>query len=53
MIMPVMNEPEFQKILHKNNFCTVPFIFLTAKNEINLTRKCFNAGADDFIFFFR
>jgi two-component system, sensor histidine kinase and response regulator len=50
IMMPVMDGQEFQKRVHENKFLsTIPFIFLTAKNETNLMRKCFNAGADDFL----
>ncbi len=50
LMMPVMDGHEFQKIVHESNFLSsIPFIFLTAKNEANIMRRCLNDGADDFL----
>lgn len=50
IMMPVMDGEVFQKIVHDDKLLgVIPFIFLTAKNEHNLIRKCLNSGADDFI----
>lgn len=50
IMMPVMDGETFQKIIYENKILsTIPFIFLTAKIEEDLDRKCFNEGADDFL----
>ncbi|WP_366186782.1 response regulator [Flavobacterium ovatum] len=50
IMMPVMDGYSFQKIVHDDKLLSsIPFIFLTAKNENNLMRKCLINGADDFL----
>lgn len=50
MVMPVMNGTELHENIKKNNFLSnIPFIFLSAKNEVDLIRKCLQDGADDFL----
>jgi two-component system sensor histidine kinase/response regulator len=50
IMMPVMDGNEFHQIVQENHLLSpIPFIFLTAKNETNLMRKCLLDGADDFI----
>lgn len=50
IMMPIMNGNEFHRIVREDHsLSTIPFIFLTAKNEDNLFRKCLLEGADDFI----
>lgn len=48
--MPVMDGYSFHEIIRQNKFLeTIPFIFLTAKNDNNEMRECLLNGADDFI----
>jgi len=50
IMMPVMDGLEFHEIISKDSVLSaIPFIFLSAKQEENLMRKCLNRGADDFI----
>ena len=50
MVMPVMNGSELHENIKKNKYLsTIPFIFLSAKNEVELIRKCLQDGADDFL----
>jgi CheY-like chemotaxis protein len=50
MVMPVMNGTEFFDIVKNNAFLNhIPFIFLSAKNEIDLIKKCLMNGADGFL----
>lgn len=50
IMMPVMDGNVFHEIVKENqSLNSIPFIFLTAKNEINLMRKCMLDGADDFL----
>lgn len=48
--MPVMDGSTLLEIIKDiNSLNTIPFIFLTAKKESNLMRKCLLEGADDYI----
>jgi CheY-like chemotaxis protein len=48
--MPVMDGYSFHEIIRHNRFLeTIPFVFLTAKNDNNEMRECLLNGADDFI----
>lgn len=50
IMMPVMDGNMLHSIIKDNqSLSAIPFIFLTAKNEINLMRKCLLDGADDFL----
>ncbi|CAD0006623.1 response regulator [Flavobacterium salmonis] len=50
IVMPVMNGAEFYENVKKNKLLSqIPFIFLSAKNEIDLIRKCLLDGVDDFL----
>lgn len=50
IMMPVMDGNQLHDILKENrSLAAVPFIFLTAKKENNLMRKCMLDGVDDFI----
>jgi two-component system sensor histidine kinase/response regulator len=50
IMMPVMDGNEFHRIVQENHSLSpIPFVFLTAKNEDNLMRKCLLDGADDFL----
>jgi two-component system sensor histidine kinase/response regulator len=50
IMMPVMNGIMLHEIIKDNHsLSSIPFIFLTAKKEKNLMRKCLVSGADDFI----
>ncbi|AWG23064.1 hybrid sensor histidine kinase/response regulator [Flavobacterium faecale] len=50
IMMPVMDGFMFYEILKEvKPLSAVPFIFLTAKKEDNLMRKCLLLGADDFL----
>lgn len=50
IMMPIMNGNEFHRVVREDySLGSIPFIFLTAKNEDNLFRKCLLEGADDFI----
>jgi two-component system sensor histidine kinase/response regulator len=50
IVMPIMDGNIFQEIVKENQlFSSIPFIFLSAKNEIDLMRKCLSDGADDFL----
>lgn len=50
IMMPVMDGSKlFEIIKDINSLNSIPFIFLTAKKENNLMRKCLLDGADDFI----
>lgn len=48
--MPVMDGNTFHEIVRENKSLNViPFIFITAKKEYNLKKKCIIDGADEFI----
>lgn len=50
MVMPVINGAELFGIVKSNTFLNhIPFIFLSAKNEIDLIEKCLLDGADGFL----
>lgn len=50
IMMPVMDGNTFHEIIKDiPSLNTIPFIFLTAKKENNLMRKCLVQGADDFL----
>jgi two-component system sensor histidine kinase/response regulator len=50
IMMPVMDGNAFHDIIKENQLISsIPFIFLTAKKEENLMRKCLLDGADDFL----
>lgn len=50
MVMPVMNGTELFDIVKNNAFLNhITFIFLSAKNEIDLIKKCLMDGADGFL----
>ena len=50
IMMPVMDGSTFLQIIKDiNSLNSIPFIFLTAKKESNLMRKCLLEGADDYI----
>jgi two-component system, sensor histidine kinase and response regulator len=50
IMMPVMDGNMFHEIVMENNTLNaIPFIFLTAKKEIKIKRKCLLDGADDFM----
>jgi two-component system sensor histidine kinase/response regulator len=50
IMMPVMDGNTFHEIIKEiHSLNSIPFIFLTAKKENNLMRKCLLDGADDFI----
>ena len=50
IMMPVMDGQILHKIVKENHSLTaIPFIFLTAKKEDNLMRKCLLDGVDDFM----
>ena len=50
IMMPVMDGSTFLEIIKDiNSLNSIPFIFLTAKKESNLMRKCLLDGADDYI----
>ncbi|MDI6031971.1 response regulator [Flavobacterium sp. LB2P84] len=50
IMMPVMDGNTFHEIIKDiHSLNSIPFIFLTAKKENNLMRKCLLDGADDFI----
>jgi two-component system sensor kinase len=50
ILMPIMDGPTFHDIIKNNTLLSaIPFIFLSAKKEENLMRKCFLQGADDFL----
>lgn len=50
IMMPVMDGHIFHEAIQKNeSLSAIPFVYLTAKNEENLARKCLSQGADDFI----
>jgi CheY-like chemotaxis protein/anti-sigma regulatory factor (Ser/Thr protein kinase) len=50
IMMPVMDGSTLLEIIKDiNSLNTIPFIFLTAKKESNLMRKCLLEGADDYI----
>lgn len=50
IMMPVMNGIMLHEIIKGNRILSaIPFIFLTAKKENNLMRKCLLDGADDFL----
>ncbi|RTZ02859.1 hybrid sensor histidine kinase/response regulator [Flavobacterium sp. RSP49] len=50
IMMPVMDGHVFHKIISENqSLSPIPFIFLTAKKENNLRRKCLLEGVDDFL----
>jgi two-component system sensor kinase len=50
IMMPIMDGTKFHEIIKENKaLAAIPFIFMTAKKENNLMRKCMLKGADDFI----
>lgn len=50
IMMPVMDGNMFHEIVMENNTLNaIPFIFLTAKKEQKIRRKCILDGADDFM----
>lgn len=50
IMMPIMDGTKFHDIIKENKaLVAIPFIFMTAKKEDNLMRKCMLNGADDFI----
>jgi two-component system sensor histidine kinase/response regulator len=50
IIMPVMDGNTLHEIIKDiPSLNTIPFIFLTAKKENNLMRKCLLEGADDYV----
>ncbi|MDI5893582.1 response regulator [Flavobacterium algoritolerans] len=50
IMMPVMDGSKFHEIIKEiHSLNSIPFIFLTAKKENNLMRKCLLDGVDDFI----
>lgn len=50
MVMPVMNGSELHENIKNNtSLSLIPFIFLSAKNEIDLIQKCLLDGADGFL----
>lgn len=50
IMMPVMNGNALHEIIKDiPSLNTIPFIFLTAKKENNLMRKCLLEGADDYV----
>ncbi|MFV8359480.1 response regulator [Flavobacterium sp. LS1P3] len=50
IMMPVMDGSTLLEIIKDiNSLNSIPFIFLTAKKESNLMRKCLLGGADDYI----
>lgn len=50
IMMPVMDGNALHEIIKDiPSLNTIPFIFLTAKKETNLMRKCLIQGADDFL----
>lgn len=50
ILMPIMDGPEFHDIIKNDTLLSaIPFIFLSAKKEEDLMRKCFLQGADDFL----
>lgn len=50
MMMPVMDGNTLFEIIQETEaFCSIPFIFLTAKKENNLMRKCLLDGVDYFL----
>lgn len=50
IMMPVMDGSKFHEIIKDiNSLNSIPFIFLTAKKESNLMRKCLLDGADYYI----
>ncbi|CAM3889452.1 hybrid sensor histidine kinase/response regulator [Flavobacterium sinopsychrotolerans] len=50
IMMPVMDGSTLLELIKDNNSLnSIPFIFLTAKKENNLMRKCLLDGADDYI----
>ena len=50
IVMPVMDGSELHENIKKNKFLIlIPFIFLSAKNEIDVIQNCLLDGADDFL----
>jgi CheY-like chemotaxis protein/two-component sensor histidine kinase len=50
IMMPIMDGYEFQEIVNESNLLNqIPFIFLTAKNDVNEMEKCTLSGIDYFI----
>lgn len=50
IMMPIMDGNMLHEIIKENQLLSsTPFIFLTAKKEDNLMRKCLLEGADDFL----
>ena len=50
IMMPIMDGTKFHEIIKENeSLIAIPFIFMTAKKENNLMKKCMLNGADYFI----
>ena len=50
IMMPIMDGYQLHEIIKETrSLAAIPFVFLTAKKENNLMRKCMLNGADDFI----
>lgn len=50
IMMPIMDGHQLHEIIKENkSLAAIPFIFLTAKKENNLMRKCMLDGVDDFL----
>lgn len=50
MVMPVMNGTELHENIKNNkSWNLIPFVFLSAKNEIDLIQQCLLDGADGFL----
>ncbi|MFV5693034.1 response regulator [Flavobacterium sp. LT1R49] len=50
IMMPVMDGSALHEIIKESpSLSAIPFVFLTAKSENNLMRKCLLQGADDFL----
>jgi two-component system sensor histidine kinase/response regulator len=50
IMMPIMDGNHFHELIKNNiNLSSIPFIFITAKNEENQMRKYLSKGADDLI----
>lgn len=50
IMMPIMDGTKFHEIIKENkSLIAIPFIFMTAKKENHLMRKCMLNGADYFI----
>lgn len=50
IMMPVMDGHLLHEIIRENNtLAAIPFIFLSAKKELDIMRRCLLDGADDFL----